>query len=314
MDVGTKLFYIAVDLILPLMAGYACRCLGKPGEPFFRRMIEANLFVIFPLLAVLTFWVLPWSFSLLWLPVAGVLKGVIPGLAAYWQAPAKFLSPVDQGSYITSALMSNSTTLGGLCAFIVYGEAGYAYMQMVTMGHNAFMFGFGFPLAQYYYQKSRQEGLIRPPLIDIILHRNQLPVVGMVVGGALHAAGISRPEAVGAIVSPLVHISAWTALLPIGHSIDFSGMRQYYRATVDLCVIKFFLTPLAVYLLAGLVIHDRTVLNTILILAMTPTAINAVVAVKMNNLNVDLAMAAFVLTTAVFVGILFPLVLLVISG
>jgi len=155
--------------------------------------------------------------------------------------------------------------------------------------------------------------LVKQSLRDIILHRNQLPVAGMIIGAALHSAGVVRPGVVGALVDPLVHIAAWTALLPIGYSIDFTGMRQYYRATLDQLAIKFFLTPVILYFLSSLVIDDHVVLNTVLVLAMAPTAILAVVAVKINCLNIHLAMASFVLTTTIFVGALFPLVLFFLS-
>jgi len=313
MDLGTKMLYILMDLILPLIVGYACRRKEKPGEQFFQRLMEFSMFFVYPVLAVLTFWVLSLNYSFLWLPIAGILMIVVPGIAAYWRVPAKFTREIDQGTYILCAMMSNTTTLGGLCAFIIYGEAGYAYMQMVTMSQNAFMFLFCFPLGQYYYQKSRQGRLVKQSLRDIILHRNQLPVAGMIIGAALHSAGVVRPGVVGALVDPLVHISAWTALLPIGYSIDFTGMRQYYRATLDQLAIKFFLTPVILYFLSSLVIDDHVVLNTVLVLAMAPTAILAVVAVKINCLNIHLAMASFVLTTTIFVGALFPLVLFFLS-
>jgi predicted permease len=50
-------------------------------------------------------------------------------------------------------------------------------------------------------------------------------------------------------------------------------------------------------------------LAALTILAASPTAIMAVVAGRLYKLNVDLAMAAFVLSTAVYIVVVFPVIL-----
>ena len=48
-------------------------------------------------------------------------------------------------------------------------------------------------------------------------------------------------------------------------------------------------------------------LGTLLIVAGTPSAINAVITAQLYKLNVDITIASFLLTTVVFVLIVFPL-------
>jgi predicted permease len=246
------------------------------------------------------------NYALIWLPIIGVFMCVIPGVAAYLRVDNKFSSELDKGSYILSAILSNTTTLGGLCAYILYGEAGYAYTQMVVLLQNIVMFTICFPLAQYYYQKSVGDRSAKMSLTTLFINRNQLPIVGMSIGLILNFAGFVRPVFLEAMVDPLVHIAAWTALVPIGYAIDAAGMRNYYSKLIDLIPIKFILTPFAAYWLASLVITDRTILNVIIIIAAMPTAINTVIAVQLHKLNVNIATAAFVLTTAVCVAIELP--------
>jgi predicted permease len=306
LELFTKLLYLFVDLIIPLAIGNLCRYQAKLNEDFFRRMIVVNICGISPILSILTLWVLPLNYSLIWLPVIGVLLCVIPGIAAYFRVKNKFQSELDKGSYILSAILSNTTTLGGLCAYILYGEVGFASTQMVVMLQNVVMFMFCFPLAQYYYQKSVGGNFSKQSLSAMFMNRNQLPVVGMAIGILLNVMGTVRPTFAGIVVDPLVHFGAWTALIPIGYAIDTAGMREYYSGLLDLIPIKFILTPLAAYMIASLLIADEIILNTIVILAAMPTAINTVIAAQLHKLNVNIATAAFVLTTAVFIGIELP--------
>ncbi|HEY3423916.1 MAG TPA: transporter [Negativicutes bacterium] len=314
MDLQTKLLYLFMDLILPLAIGNLCRYQLKLDKNFFRKLIMINICVIYPILSILTLWALSLNYSLIWLPIVGILLCVIPGIAAYFRVKNKFQSELDKGSYILSAILSNTTTLGGLCAYILFGEIGYAYAQMIVMLQNVVMFMFCFPLAQYYYQKSIAGKFSNQSVLTLLINRNQLPVVGMAIGIILNITGTVRPDFVQLMVDPLVHLGAWTALIPIGYAIDTAGMREYYSGILDLIPIKFILTPVATYLISSLLITDEIILNTIVILAAMPTAINTVIAVQLHKLNVNIATAAFVLTTAVFIGIELPVVFVWMSG
>lgn len=307
MDLQTKLLYLFIDLVIPLVIGILCRYQSTLGKDFFHRLMVISIFAIYPILSVLTLWALPLDYSLIWLPFIGVLLCFIPGVAAYFRKD-KFKSELDKGSYILSAILSNTTTLGGLCAYILYGEVGFAATQMVVMLQNVVMFMFCFPLAQYYYQKSVGGNFRQQSLTKLFINRNQLPVIAMTFGIILNVTGAIRPNFAGLIVDPLVHLGAWMALIPIGYSIDTAGMREYYSEIMDLIPIKFILTPLAAYMISSLLITDEIILNTIVMLAAMPTAMNTVIAVQLHKLNVNIATAAFVLTTAVFIGIAPPAV------
>ncbi|MDR3590115.1 MAG: transporter [Negativicutes bacterium] len=306
MDIALKLTYIVVDLILPLVVGYLFRRQNRIDDGFFQKMINFNVWVITPVLTLLSFWTLRLSYDLIWLPLFGIVLCVIPGAVAFLWVGAKYDDDLDKGSYIISAMLSNVGTLGGLCSFILYGEVGYAYTQLVTILQGVVTYMFCYPLAQYYYQRSvRGKGQVIS-LKNVFINYNQLPVLGLLLGTALYAAGVPRPAVLGSVFGPLVHLVAWTALIPIGFSTDFSAMRQYYRGMLDLIPIKFIITPAAAYALACLVIGDTVERNTLLILASTPTAISSVLAVKIYHLNINIATAAFVLTTAIFILAVYP--------
>lgn len=301
-----KLFYFVIDLLVPLTIGYMLQGNKYFSVGFFDKMISYNIFLFYPLLSILSFWVLPLTWNLIWFPIFGAILCFLPGVLAHLISKNKYESSLDTGSYMLSAMLSNLGTLGGLCAFILYGEAGFAYTQLVVLMQVAVIFLFCYPLSQYYYSKEQGDQKNRISIGRLLFNSNQLPVLGLIIGLLLYWFNVPRPGIFGQIVSPLVHIAAWTALIPVGHVTDFSAIKQYYRSTFDLVPIKFLMTPLISYLIAKVVFDDPMMVNTILILACMPTAINAVITAKIHNLNVHIATASFVATTVLFLLVVYP--------
>lgn len=308
MDVKLKLACIFIDLLLPLVLGYLFRRKGYLSETNCDKLIVFNILVVSTALSILSFWILPLRWELIWLPFFGILLSFIPGAAAYFRAKNKYDSSLEKGSYLVSAILSNIGTLGGLCAYILFGEAAFAYTQIVSLFQGLVLFLFCFPLAQYYRQQSyKAEERKKLTFAAMFLNRNQLPVLGLVIGIILCLSGVPRPGLLGAVFDPLVHIAAWTALIPAGYSINFSGMKEYYGTTFDLVPIKFIVTPFLGYLAARSFFTDEALLGTILILASVPTGINAIVTARLYGLNLHVSGAAFVLTTAVFLVLVYPI-------
>ena len=309
LDAATKLIYLGTDLILPLTLGYYCRYRGWLSETICNQIIRLNIVVFCTLLAVLSFWSLPLNLELLWLPLFGILLSFIPGLAGYVTARGNYAKGRDKASYLASALLSNIGTLGGLCAFFVFGEPGFAYIQIIATFQNLVFFLFCFPMAQYYNSLLHEKtpGAAILTFSALFLNRNQLPVAGIIAGMLLYAGNVARPPVMGDLFAILIHVSAWTALFPVGYSIQFTEMKRYYHRIPILMGIKFIFTPLIGYLIAAQLFTDPVVIGTILIAASSPAGINAVVLARLYNFNVHLAGAAFVLTTALFLTVVYPI-------
>jgi len=251
MDIKLKLAYIFIDLLLPLMLGYFFRRSHYLSEKNCDRLIVINILVISTALSILSFWNLPLKLELMWLPLFGILLSIIPGTTAFLLSKNKYDSGLEKGSYLMSAILSNIGTLGGLCAYIIFGEVAFAYTQIVGLFQGLVLFLFCFPMAQYYKMKSNPaQEQKKISFTSIFFNRNQLPVVGLVIGMLLCLGGVPRPAFLGAVFDPLVHLCAWTSLIPAGYSIQFSRMKQYYGTTLDLLPIKFIVTPVLGYLLA----------------------------------------------------------------
>ncbi len=307
MDITSKILISSLDLLLPIAIGYLLKRQSYLRDGFFNKMILNNILVVYPLLSFLCFWVLPLSRELIWLPVMGVLMGLIPGAIATWRSKQKYTSPLDQGGYVMSAILSNLGTIGGLCVFLLYGETGYAYQQLVVLSQYILMFMFCYPLAQRYYEQAqnnvRQHSV---SLRSVLFSRNQLAVVGILLGVVLQLADIERPASLSGVSSFLVHLGAWTALIPVGYSMDFARIRSHYRELLDLAVIKFAISPLILYGIALILIDNEIMRYALVILSFTPTAVNAVITARIYQLNLHLTMAAFISTTLLFLIFIYP--------
>lgn len=308
MDVTTKLLYMGTDLVLPLALGYYCRQRQWLNEAFCNKIIEVNITLFCTVLAALSFWIMPLSPALLWLPVFGILLSFIPALAGYWAARGKYVDGPDKASYLASSMLSNIGALGGLCTFFLLGELGFAYNQIIAMFQNLVFFLFCFPMANYYNQQWGEQAAATEKFTfsSLFFNRKQLPVAGVIAGMLLYAGDVPRPEILGSLFNILIHISAWTALLPVGYSVQFSEMKHYYSSILDILPVKFLITPLIGYAIASQLFTDPVVLGSILIAASAPVGINAVVLARLYDFNVQIAGAAFFLTTIIFLAIVYP--------
>lgn len=307
--VNLRILYVFTDLLLPLIVGYILQQHQLVSEAAMNKVIRFNVTCVYTALSLLSFWVLPLSWSLLLVPLFGFLLVLLPGCIGYLLFARRIENLLERGSYIASAMLANLGTLGGVCAFILYNEEGFAYTQLIGTCQNILLCLIVFPLAQYYhlkYTRTLKKTNRLASLRAMFLSLNQLSLIGMIIGLALNQSGIPRPAELGPIFQSLVHIGAWIAMLPVGFLIDFKQVRIYARKTQSLVILRFLVTPLIFAGLTGLLISDPVVRGTLIVLSFCPTAINAVIAAKLYQLNVGLAVSSFVITTAAFLLLIFP--------
>jgi len=308
-----KLMYFVFDLILPLSLGYVLSLRLKDLKKLFDTILDVNILVLSPVLAILSFWIIRLDAQLIWLPIFGVVMQFVPGTVGYIISRKRYKDPLDQGSYILSTMLSNRGNVGMLTCFILYGELGYALNQLVMLFSNMVQFMFCFPMAQYFYELSANSGQkARLSVKSILFNKRQIAVLGLFVGFLLNMRGIPRPKVFDDFFQYSIHVNAWTSIVPIGYFVNLSEVRKYIGHIWDVVAVKFLLTPLVVYLLAVLIIKDPTALRVVLILSISPTAINAVVTSKLYKLNIHVSMSAFLLTTGIYIFLVFPILILLV--
>ena len=310
MDSSTlRLLFVFTDLAAPLLVGYWLKTRSFWSPAANDRLIKINIRLVYTILSLLSFWVVPLRASLLLVPLFGFFLVLMPGAVGYLLFARRIESLLDRGAYIGSAMLANLGTLGGVCAFILYSEEGFAITQLVGACQNILLALIVFPLAQYYQMKAsgtrRQTDRIHS-FVAIFFSWNQLSLIGIVIGFLLNAYGVARPAFLSPVFQSLVHIGAWTAMLPVGYLLDTSAVRANLKKVRSLTVLRFIVCPVITYFLATAIIREPVLLGTILILSCCPTAINAVLSAQLYHLNVGLAATSFLVTTTIFIVLIFP--------
>ena len=309
-----RILYVFTDLATPLLAGYIAYQRGRISDALCNALIRFNIIVMATLLAVLSFWVMPLSKSLLWLPLFSALFMLVPGSIAYLTFARRHKDALSRGAYYMSAMLTNIGTIAGLSAFILYDEVGFAYVQIVSSFQVGLLVLVCFPLAAMFRAQGAKEGTrVHLSLRELFLTPNQVPVLGLIAGLALNVYGVERPAVLGTAFQALVHIGAWTALFPVGCLVDFSRARPYIKKTADLIPLRFLLTPLIFFGLCRLLFADSVLIGSVLLIAAAPTAINAVLTARLYKLNVDLTVASFLVTTVIYLLLFYPLFFLYVT-
>lgn len=311
-----RLLFVLTDLILPLIVGYFLHKNHIITDRINYFIIKFNILGICTLTALFSFWALPLNWDVLILLPFGSLFVIVPGIVGYLTFARRYRNMLSQGSYIMSVMLSNVGTLGGVCAFILYSDVGFAYSQIIASCQNFLLVVLCFPLAQYYYNRhisAFSTELKKTSILKKFVSWNQISVVGICIGLYLNARGFERPEALTTFFHFLVHFGAWVALVPVGFLINFSKIRHYYFKVFDIVIVRFLIVPASIYITAHIFFTDSVLLNSLLICALAPTAINAVLTAKIYKLNVNLPVASFVSTTALFLVVIFPVVFFIIK-
>ncbi len=310
-----RLIYVGTDLIAPLIAGYLAYQRGFISDARCNAVIRFNIIVMATLLALLSFWVMPLSKSLLWLPLFSALFMLVPGAIARLTFARRHREPLSRGAYYMSAMLTNIGTIAGLSAFILYDEAGFAYVQIVSSFQVGLLVLVCFPLAAMFRAQGAADAhRVHLSVRELFLTPNQVPILGLIAGLSLNFLGVERPAVLGAAFQSLVHIGAWTALFPVGCLVDFSRARLYIKNTADLVPLRFLLTPLIFFGLCRLLFDDPVLIGSLLLIAAAPTAINAVLTARLYKLNVDLTVASFLVTTVLYLLLFYPLFFLYVTN
>ena len=309
-DINARLVYLLTDLILPLVVGYVLYQRRLLSDTAVNRLIRINVIVFFTLLSLFSFWALPLTRDLLLLPAFFALIILFPGFLSWRFLGRRFHSPIDRGTHLISALLSNIGTLGGICAYIIYGERGFAYAQIGGACQNLTLVLLAFPAAQYFYllhkahgRTARMEGR---GFLGLLVSWNQLSILGMAAGLLLNIGGFARPPVLSEAFSYIIHVSAWFAMLPVGSLINIRRARHFFYLTADMILLRFLIVPLVTYAAAQIFIRDPIVQNALVIFASAPAAINATLTARLYRLNVDYTIAVFLVTTILYLTVLFP--------
>ncbi len=304
-----KLIVFIYSIVLPIMVGYLLKKITKLPKKKFDILIKINLAVFLPTAFTLTFWKLSITKDIIFLPIIGFVVPLIGAFFGYLFSKKRYDSDNERGSFVVSAMLSNRLNIGGLSAYIVLGEIAYAYVSLILLFNAVTNYVFGHTIGNYFGNKHKIKN--GPTFKALIFRITNISILGMSLGLILNFSGIVRPEIMTGVVDKVIKIVAWMSLTAVGASIEFRNAMKYLKDTPAIFFIKFLILPIFSAALAFLLLKDSVAIATVIILGISPVAINAVIVSKMNNLNETVTISAFLTTSAFFLIIIFPILLFI---
>lgn len=264
----SRFFVVFADILLPLALGMALRRWGLSRD-ILRLIIKANVVGVASFLSLVSFWSVHVTRELLWLPVSILPICFLPVLIFYLFQKNRFTNPLDQGSYLISMMLGNIGTLAGLCAYVLYGEIGFAYVQLIAVPQILVIVLFCFPMAQRFYEMGSAQGERgeRTQFIKLLLTPNQLPALGVAAGLLLSGCQVERPEAVGTLFTLLIHVSAWMGMMPVGYDLHLSSVGTWAFRLWPIFPVKFIFLPAVLYGLTRLFVSDPAMITCVILSA-----------------------------------------------
>ncbi len=215
----------------------------------------------------------------------------------------------ETASFASCSVFSNTgSTLGIFLCFLLFGERGLYIASWYITLYIPYYYSVGFPLM------SIIGGETRPRIAQILLGLGKNPVsivpIGAIICGlSLNITGIPRPYLLNYLVTRyLTYTVAAGYSFAIGLSVDFHQSIKYVKHALVLSTIKFLYTPLIssilLFVFGYFGMEDLLPVKVVLVESFMPTAIMAVVLVKLFHLNEDLANAAWILTTFLVIPVI----------
>ncbi len=303
--------FLVFCVLLPLMAGYVSRWRGWVDSRWSQPILTVNIACGATTLVLLVIWDVTIDRRLPLLPVVGASLALAMLLVGGVTSRLVTTERRSRGSFAFASCLSNmGYSMGGIVAYALLGEQGYARSIIYLIFWSPFVFGFCFPLARAI---GRERLAFRTKdFVAIFRDPRSLPLAGLAAGLALNLSGLSRPVFLSRVTGTIVAVAAASAMFAVGLALFLEKVRTHARVTALMCILKFVVSPLlALGLMAlfGIVGCGRQV---VLILSVCPVAVYAVVISNLFDLDLDLANSLWVVTTVVFLLVVAPVLVFVV--
>jgi predicted permease len=311
-----RLVYMLTVLIGGLVSGYlASSRFGLP-EHSAKKIMTAVLVCFNWLIALLVIWPMQLSRQLIWLPIIGLtLISVITAVSAMF---FYFLEP-DRKSRLTLILaagLSNTGYTGGaFVCYILFGIAGLAMANIYLLLSVPAFYLFYLPFLKVRELRSKDRNAELK--LDFLLDFRMLAIPAVIAAIILNLTNVKPPAFITRlyIIDILVCIASALSFFAIGLRIKLSRLKNYINLYFLIAAVKFILTPAMALLIIALLNLAGQNLNSmvrkvIIVLSATPSAVLMVTMSNVFDLDGPLASALWVVTMAIFVAIVVPVLFL----
>ncbi len=231
--------------------------------------------------------------------------GILALAAARWFK----MTRKQTGAYIVCGSFTNLGSVGGLLALVFLGEPGFALIPLYKLFEEMFYYTVGFPVAKYYSQEAgggdTLAARLKRTFSDVFIIT---ALASVILGTALNLSGLPRPGFMAAVTAVFVPAGTLLLLISIGLAMRLGSIRDYLKEGAAIAFIKSLLVPLTMGLAAWALglkdIDGGLPFKVVLITASMPSAFVALVPPSIYDLDIDLANAAWLVSTASLIIVL----------
>lgn len=307
-----RLVFTLILIFVSLALGYISRHLAAKYNINENRQLQIRkklqtcaIFVLIPLSAMLSLWGLPLpDAELFGLPFLGLIAYIWGGFLAIALGKTLGLSRRQIGSYYCCGTFTNLGAVGGLVCLLFLGEASIALVALYRLLEEIYYFSVSFPIARKYSQNLNSDKQ-KTPVFNPVLYA---VLLALGTGGLLNWLDIPRPPIFGYIASASMFLATVLFLYAIGLSLKLGSIAGYILPGLGMCFIKFAAVPVLLIFLAIICdyanFENGLALKVVAILSCMPVAMTALVPPTLFDLDVDLANACWIITTAGLVIVL----------
>ena len=268
-----------------------------------KRLQKIGLLFFMPVSFVAAVWIAPFdNIRILFLPLIGAGALLLGGVCGIVAAVLMGADNQRKGTLFCCGSFTNIGSIGALVCFVFLGEAGFAMIAMYKLFEEMTYYSIGFPIARY-FSGAASESTLGQRIRTVAADPFFLAATGaFVCGFVLNRSGIPRPAFFETVNAFFVPAGTFILLVSIGLGMRFSSVAGNLTEGLVTSLIKFIIIPsaavYAAYLLGLKEIDGGLPMKVVLIAASMPVAFTALVAASIYELDLDLANACWLVTTA----------------
>jgi predicted permease len=314
---GIRLAGMFTVLVGGIVSGYLANNRFGLSEQWAKKIMTFVLVVFSWLIALLVIWQMRLTGQLIWLPTVGVC--LMLAMTALSAAMFSFLK-LDQRSRLTLILaggLSNIGYTGGaFVCYALFGVTGLAMASIYFLFCLPVFYLVYLPLLKLYELRKKESGAKFN--LSQVLDLRFLAVPAIILALILNLTGVKSPAFIAKfhVVDIFVYIASGLAFFAIGLQVHLSRLKKYINLYFLLAAVKFILTPAVAFSFIWLLAATgqnltEAIRKVIIVLSATPSAVLMVTMSNVFDLDGPLASALWIVTTAVFVVIVVPVLFLV---
>lgn len=312
-----KILFSLTLIISGLICGYLLQIFIRKRSPDPQRSLPqlrkniqyVSMLGIMPIAFIGVIWIIRFDdLRIILMPVLGPVVLLFGGALGLMTARVFNKQGSQKSVLFCCGFFSNLGSVGGLISFIFFGEQGFALLALYRIFEEILYYSIGFPLARYFKTDGEQLNISRR-IMDI--GRDPFFLVAtssFLLGFVLNLLGIPRPPQYELLNSFFVPIGTFMILVSVGLGMRFSSVRECLPESLSIALIKHLAMPAFAGILAyGLGFHqidNGLPMKIVLLSASMPIAFNALVVSSIYDLDLDLANACWLVSTAALIFVI----------